>query len=591
MSERRYSFDAELRIWRTPSHDSIDYSDGDEVEGKLLDTLQHCRDLGSTSEELRRHIVDWTSEYHLSPQRHALLLPFAIPPSSRVLELGCGCGAITRHLGETGAAVVAVEGSQRRATIAAARCRDLPNVRIHCDNLADFATTERYDLVTLIGVLEYAPAFIHHSDPVGECLRRARSFLADGGRLLVAIENQLGLKYFAGCSEDHAGVPYVGIEGLYAPRRAVTFGRRTLADLLARAGLEQTEWHFPFPDYKMPRIVVTEEGIAAADFDVATLLARTASRDYGGSPLRSFDEAIARRAVWENGLLGELANSFLVFAGTSKVPVHEDVVLARAFNLGRRPHLCAMTTFSRGEAGDIEVTRAAIHPDPQPPGPQQAFIHQHPDERYFGGRLMTEDLHRLARAGWSIESLTAWAQPWIEELGRRARIDDPTLLPPDLVDFTPFNALRADDGTIVYIDAEWRADRDIPLCWVLIRGLAYAFDDLVQPAGVHTDRRTLIEEIARSSGIRIGVAEFELARQWEARLQEHCCGSDDGGNGLQALLGRGPGSQLAVLDVLGNVRGELEKTYSSRSWRLTEPLRQGLDLLQRVRKTGEGEGR
>ena len=36
-------------------------------------------------------------------------------------------------------------------------------------------------------------------------LQRVRSLLKPEGKLIVAIENQLGLKYFAGAPEDHLG--------------------------------------------------------------------------------------------------------------------------------------------------------------------------------------------------------------------------------------------------------------------------------------------------------------------------------------------------------------------------------------------------
>ena len=35
--------------------------------------------------------------------------------------------------------------------------------------------------------------------------------LKKGGRIVIAIENRLGLKYFAGCAEDHLGTYFSGI--------------------------------------------------------------------------------------------------------------------------------------------------------------------------------------------------------------------------------------------------------------------------------------------------------------------------------------------------------------------------------------------
>jgi 16S rRNA A1518/A1519 N6-dimethyltransferase RsmA/KsgA/DIM1 with predicted DNA glycosylase/AP lyase activity len=59
---------------------------------------------------LRKKITDWPTEYHFSRQRHCLLRPLNIQAGEDVLELGCGCGAMTRYLGEIGAIVDSIEG-------------------------------------------------------------------------------------------------------------------------------------------------------------------------------------------------------------------------------------------------------------------------------------------------------------------------------------------------------------------------------------------------------------------------------------------------------------------------------------------------
>ena len=90
-------------------------------------------------------------------------------------------------------------------------------------------------------------------------LAQARRLLAHNGVLLLAIENQLGLKYVSGYYEDHYGKPLVGIEDYLADRGVRTFGRGELSELLHAAGLAAMHWYYPFPDYKLPTSIYSDE--------------------------------------------------------------------------------------------------------------------------------------------------------------------------------------------------------------------------------------------------------------------------------------------------------------------------------------------
>lgn len=571
-------------VWERPGFDGIAYSDGEEVEARLLAAVRECADLSSGSAELLSQVTDWPSEYHLSPVRHNLLRPIAFRPTDRVLELGCGCGAITRFLGESGAAVLAVEGSGRRAQIAAQRCRDLPGVRVACDNLASFETSERFDVVTLIGVLEYARRFIDAGDPVLECLRRAGSWLTEGGVLILAIENQLGLKYFGACAEDHLDRPYFGIEDLYGERTAVTFGRRQLAALLGDAGFGQQQWLFPYPDYKLARVIVSEKALHAADFNLPSLLFRTSSRDYRGSRLRAFDESLARRAVWRNGLSGDLANSFLVMARRGDARPPEIEWLARAYSGARHRAYCTVTSFHRDAAGQVRVERSYAFPGSAEAPPPRRFSHRLVSENYARGPLLIERLHALARTQWSSESLTEWARPWAAFLAGSALAGDPATVPPHYIDCTPFNCVEAGPGRLVYIDAEWSADGPIPLRWVFIRGLAYSLGDLLQPDEHHLERRALVTDLGRRLAIPVTDADFQLAEEWETAFQAHCRPLQPGRRVLAEMLDTPAGGNVSVFGALDSAHGEIEKMKNSRSWRITRPLRRTLDFFRRGRK-------
>src|SRR5580704_6224899 len=307
-----YLWDESLHLFRQTDTVEFPYSDGKEVEDRLLELVTTASDRGTFSQELAAAITDWPSEYHLSRTRHCLIRPLGIQPGDRVLELGCGCGAITRFLGEIGAQVVAVEGSLRRARVAAERCRDFSHVRVVVDDLLHFETDERFDWVLLVGVLEYAAVFSEAADPFQHYLRSVTRFLGPAGKLVVAIENKLGLKYFNGCAEDHVGVPFFGVQDLYHGKTPRTFGRRELIAQLESAGLPCHRFFYPFPDYKLPSVILAEAAFTDPEFDPVDLVVRCHARDYTGSTYRAFDEALVFSNLSSNGLMTELSNSFLV---------------------------------------------------------------------------------------------------------------------------------------------------------------------------------------------------------------------------------------------------------------------------------------
>ena len=355
----------ESLVWERPGAPPVDYSDG--AESRILDLVRNARDLSVFSPELAALVSDWPTEYHFSRSRHALLRPLAIQPGARVLELGCGCGALTRFLGEAGASVVAVEGNPLRAQIAAARCRALPNVAVHLDPLAHFPSPPSFDWVLLVGVLEYAPAFSSSPDPVAETLARAARFLSPNGRLAVAIENKLGLKYFNARPEDHLGIPFYGIQNLYAPKQPLTFGKAELVRLLARAGFLHSLFFYPFPDYKLPETILADSALSLPSFNPCDVLPLSSSRDYASpSAPPAFSEPLVWRELHANGLLPHLANSFLAVASINPLPPpHPAAPLAWSFFLPRDLQWALQTTYSSTPSG-ILADRQHLAPPPHP---------------------------------------------------------------------------------------------------------------------------------------------------------------------------------------------------------------------------------
>src|ERR1022692_33542 len=93
-----YLWDERAHLFRRSTINGFEYPDGADAEARLLGVVSQAKDRGTFSPELAGAISDWPSEYHLSRARHCLVRPLGIRAGDKVLELGCGCGAVTRYL-------------------------------------------------------------------------------------------------------------------------------------------------------------------------------------------------------------------------------------------------------------------------------------------------------------------------------------------------------------------------------------------------------------------------------------------------------------------------------------------------------------
>lgn len=466
------------------------YSDGDEAEERIAAAIAGCDDVSLFSRALREYQTDWPSRYHLSASRANLLRPLADQLHGRVLEVGSGCGALSRYLGELGGEVTALEGSGRRARITASRCRDLPNVRVVNDVLERFVGEGRYDAVTLIGVLEYARVYAEDkSDPTGAWLRKAYSLLNDDGCLVLAIENQLGLKYLAGMPEDHVGQAMFGISDNYSADSVATFGRKQLQQMLELAGFEYCEVLLPFPDYKFPSAVAMP---AAYDgsfpaFDASMLASQSASSD----PQLPYPPLFSLERAWglmgANGLLQDVTNSFLIVARKRPAARQAGAPIAHHFATERVPVFCKHVTFRPGADGaTIHVERERLAEDDHAERVRPISLRLEP-EKYYVGALHNQALEVIVtRRGWRASDVADWLNKWLlvllDEVRRTEGGEpDPALMPGWTLDALPRN-LVLETGTAQFIDLEWEWHGELELGYLVYRALIGSFTSLTAVA-------------------------------------------------------------------------------------------------------------
>jgi glycosyltransferase involved in cell wall biosynthesis/2-polyprenyl-3-methyl-5-hydroxy-6-metoxy-1,4-benzoquinol methylase len=534
LQEKGYRFNSETGIWVRDGYQGLSYSDGDENEERVARIIREAHDLSVLSTELSRHCTDWPSLYHLGAARGNILRPFESCLSGRVLEVGAGCGAVSRYLGECGSSVLSLEGSLRRAQIAASRTRDLANVMVVAERFDDFDCDERFDVITLIGVLEYSSMFSGDADAALSMLKRVHEFLLPEGKLILAIENQLGLKYFAGAPEDHLNVPMYGIEGRYISGQPQTFGRKTLENLIRMAGFDLGEFLYPAPDYKLPNSITTEHGFELEGFDAAALAWQNVKKDPQLPHVTGFNLERTWPVVIENGLGPELANSFLVVASSRAATVVDPTVLAYHYNTHRKPALCKETCFVRAMQG-IEVHHATLCRLSEE-AEEGEFRHRLSEvDAYVTGTPLSQRFLNIATTpGWNVHEFGLFLHQYLAVLKTLLVAENPMLeltqayerLPDAFIDAVPHNIVIAPDGTPSLIDVEWEVPGGVELGHLLLRSLLLLIANAspFHPSITPLSRRSFVLESLRSADISVSDDDLNRYIAREAQFQAFVTG-------------------------------------------------------------------
>ncbi|MFR6385418.1 MAG: class I SAM-dependent methyltransferase [Lachnospiraceae bacterium] len=250
----------------------------------------------------------WPILYHFSHVRENIVNWLPITKKDHVLEIGSGCGAITGTLAEQAGQVQCIELSKKRSMINAYRHREKTNINILLGNFEEIEPNlvEKYDWITLIGVFEYSEKYIGTSEPYKEMLLRTKRHLKPNGKIVIAIENRLGLKYWAGCTEDHVGKYFEGIEGYANTEGIKTFSRKELENIIRKTGNWKIDFYYPYPDYKLPMTVYSDKHLP----NKGEL--NNTRYNFDRERLQLFDETRVYDGIINNGLLQEFFNSFLV---------------------------------------------------------------------------------------------------------------------------------------------------------------------------------------------------------------------------------------------------------------------------------------
>lgn len=570
-----------------PTHPAVGQANGAEPAVlAALAALRSAADVSAGSAELAALANSWELAYHFAPQRLALLAPLRLRRGLRVLDAGCGSGVLARAFGEVGADVLGIEADPDRAEAARERCRDLPGVRIVRDTLeSGLAGAGQRDLAVLCGVLEYSP----RSGPgPAELLRAVTSTLSEDGVLVLAIENQLGLKYLLGGTEDHHDRSWIGLADYPGPTtQSRTWTRHALSGLLADAGLAAQRWLLPYPDHKLPRVILDERVFARPDAAelVDKLVREPLHGVFGGNDAVTSGRPLHGLAV-ADGIGAAVAPAFLVVAARSTIALDAVVEpgLAWLASAARLPEWRRVRRLSE----DLVLHTTERGPDCEHPWLRQQ--HQ-PAEYLVPGRALDAHLLDALRTG-DLDRLGELIVRWRDSCLASARGLRPNdakhpylprrrgvrVLPADHLDVHPGNFILRPDGELTRVDREWLAGSGVDAELAQLRGLLEFGREIVADHAPHpwpdgASARDVLRRLCEPIGlVATADARWDELVAAEAALQEAVTGqpatrttaaisteADQPGPAQQWRRPGGPGALASALTIERQAREKTEQ--------------------------------
>lgn len=376
-----------LDLTKYPGEDF--YCDG-AVEDELLNIVMNY-----SSVEYPRIIEEyasWPILYHLSALRENIVDWIPMDKNAKVLEVGSGCGAITGALSRKAGELTCVDLSKKRSMINAYRHAECDNVTIHVGNFADIEPDLPcdFDYICLIGVFEYGQSYMGADKPYERFLNSIQRHLAPNGRIIIAIENKYGMKYFAGCKEDHLGTYFSGIEN-YADGGGVrTFTKNGLEKIFAACNVKKYSFYYPYPDYKFMTTLYSDAYMPGKGE------LSNNRRNFDRDRMVLFDEKNAFDGAIEDGLFPIFSNSYIAVIGD-----RFDVKYTKYSN-DRAREFMIKTEICRSEDGKIEVKKHPLSKEAEDHIRGMAIAYENLKERYDGGNLAINkcELHEENQQVW-----------------------------------------------------------------------------------------------------------------------------------------------------------------------------------------------
>ncbi|MCI8345126.1 MAG: hypothetical protein HFJ42_04060 [Clostridia bacterium] len=181
------------------------------------------------------------------------------------------------------------------------------NINIEKCSITKLKLEGEYDYITLIGTYEYAPTIYEGNKPYSDFLKDLKKHLKPDGKILLAIDNRLGIKYFAGAKNKHYNKLFEVVESEVRQKKPNLLLKRELEKFINEAEFKNYKFYYPVPDYFNTNTIFTDDFLPKSNHSKIVYPV-----NYDEESIIIFNEINVMKQICDNNKFADFTNSYLV---------------------------------------------------------------------------------------------------------------------------------------------------------------------------------------------------------------------------------------------------------------------------------------
>lgn len=209
-----------------------------------------------------KKIKEFEEFFFHTPLRENGINWYDFKKGSRILEIGCHYGEITKYFRKLDCQLVSLEFDPKKYEATKQVVNGEPSIELEKGTLVEYIQSHKkitFDYIVIVTSMERLGDFVLESKKelaIEKFFSLADQILTDDGVILMAVDNPFGIRNFSGAS-TYGKNSYEILQGKV--KNTGVFSKKEMVDLFQKLNIQYYKFYYPFPDDKLPSVIYTDD--------------------------------------------------------------------------------------------------------------------------------------------------------------------------------------------------------------------------------------------------------------------------------------------------------------------------------------------